>query len=485
VTLRAKLVLALVLLSATATFTVGAWSYAATSERLNAEVDESLVAAARAAIPDRNTGRRGPANRPGAIFERPDGDESGLRIRGFEQVRVQLIDRSGEPVVFAAGADEALPVDDTDRGLATQAPTAGEAASGDPRLGALLLRQARFRHATVAGETFRILTVPGTEGGAIQLARSLAETERVLDALRRGTAVAVIVVTLVAAAIGWLVARQVTRPLDRLTTAATEVGATGRLEVDLPPAGNDEVGRLAGAFRTMLGALATSRQAQQRLVQDAGHELRTPLTSLRTNIAVLRRHDDLPPETLGRVLDDLDLEAHELTALVDELVELAGDAHEDEPVDAVALAPLVGRVAERVQRRTGRAIVVTADDSIVQGRASALERAVSNLLDNAAKFDDSDQPLEVSVAAGRIEVCDRGPGIDPADASRVFDRFYRAVEARSRPGSGLGLAIVRDVAETHGGTVFATPRDGGGACVGLVLPADPLSPDSHPDVPGL
>jgi len=485
VTLRTKLVLALVLLSATATFTVGAWSYTTTADRLHEEIDESLLAAADA-IPTRAPVGRGPDRPGGSVFERPD-EQAGVRLRGFEQVALQLIDRDGSPAALMQGDGDALvlPIDDVDRALAMQGPTAGEAATGDARQGALLLRQARFRDDVVDGESYRILTVPGTEGGAIQLARSLAEIDRVLDSLRRGTALAVLIVTLAAGAIGWIVARQVTRPLDRLTTAATEVGATGRLDVDLPPAGNDEVGRLAGAFRDMLGALGRSRQAQQRLVQDAGHELRTPLTSLRTNISVLQRHDDLPPETRRRVLSDLDAESNELTGLVNELVNLAVERHEDEPVQPVALAALVDRVAERVRRRTDSVINVVADDTTVEGRPAALERAVSNLLDNAAKFDDSGAPIDLTVSAGRIEVCDRGPGIDPADAPRLFDRFYRALDARSRPGSGLGLAIVRDVAETHGGTVFAEPRPGGGACVGLVLPVTPLSPDSHLHPPTL
>jgi two-component system sensor histidine kinase MprB len=103
-------------------------------------------------------------------------------------------------------------------------------------------------------------------------------------------------------------------------------------------------------------------------------------------------------------------------------------------------------------------------------RVAALERAVSNLVDNAAKFDTSGGPVEVEVVAGRVTVRDRGPGIDPAEGERLFDRFYRSDAARSQPGSGLGLAIVADVVRQHGGTVFAQPRPGGGADMGFVLP---------------
>ena len=122
-----------------------------------------------------------------------------------------------------------------------------------------------------------------------------------------------------------------TRRLARLTGVAEEVAATGRLDVPVPVGGSDEAGRLGTAFNEMLTALGRSRDAQQRLVQDAGHELRTPLTSLRTNVSVLRRHETLAPETRTRVIDDLDAETRELTGLVNELVELATDARDDEP----------------------------------------------------------------------------------------------------------------------------------------------------------
>jgi len=297
----------------------------------------------------------------------------------------------------------------------------------------------------------------------------------VLDSLRNLTLVATALIVALAAAVGWLIARQVTRRLARLTGVAEEVAATGRLDVPVPVEGTDEAGRLGGAFNEMLIALGRSRDAQQRLVQDAGHELRTPLTSLRTNVSVLRRHESLPPETRTRVIEDLDAETRELTGLVNELVELATDARDDEPHQHIELGPLAERVAERARRRTGRSITVTADGSVVDVRPQALERVVSNLLDNAAKFDalaagDGVEPIEVEITGGRLEVRDRGPGIPADDLDHVFDRFYRAVGARSRPGSGLGLAIVRDLVEAHGGTVSAENRPGGGALVSFTLP---------------
>jgi two-component system sensor histidine kinase MprB len=215
-------------------------------------------------------------------------------------------------------------------------------------------------------------------------------------------------------------------------------------------------------------------------VQDAGHELRTPLTSLRTNVYALRRSDQLSPEERARTLDDLEGEAEELTRLINEVVELAADERGDEPVVELRLDELVQRVAARAAQRSGRQVQVSAEGTVVVGRPVALERAVGNLVGNAVKFDPTG-PIEVRCAAGTVEVADRGPGIDDADLPHVFDRFYRATAARSRPGSGLGLAIVADVVTRHGGRVRARNRDGGGAVVGFSLPgpdADALTEPS-------
>ena len=306
------------------------------------------------------------------------------------------------------------------------------------------------------------------------------ETERALAVIRNRTLLSVSLVIVGAAIIGWLIGRQVTRRLVRLTQAADDVAVTGRLDVEVPVSGSDETGRLGAAFNGMLGALARSRDQQQQLVQDAGHELRTPLTSLRTNVAVLRRFDDLPPEARRQLVDDLDSETKELTALVNELVELATDRRDDEPEQESDLGALCEQAAARVRRRTGREITVVADDSMVSCRPAAIDRAIVNLIDNAAKFsaaeDNAGSVIDVEVADGRLAVSDRGPGIPADDLPHIFDRFYRSVASRSLPGSGLGLAIVRDIVESHGGTVFAEARQGGGSTVGFTLPTLPHEP---------
>jgi len=446
--LRVKLVVALVLLSALATIAIGVSTYITTADRLHSEVDSSLRSALGSLV-DR-TNREG--HTPDIAGRRPgDGDD---QTSSFDQVLVQVLGPNGSLVLIPNSG--ALPVDENDVALAV----------GTDR------SRWRWREVSIDGEPYRLVTAPiGGRSGAVQGARSLSESERVLDSLRNRTLVATLLVMVVAAAAGWLVARQITRRLVRLTGTAEQVAETGQLDVAVPVGGSDEVGRLGVAFNEMLDALAQSKQDQHRLVQDAGHELRTPLTSLRTNIAVLQRYDHLAPETRDKVFDDLASETRELSDLVNELVDLATDRRSDEPEQPVVLADAAERVAARARRRTDCPIVVAADDSVVSGRPQAIERAMSNLVDNAAKFtDDSASPIDIVVADGRVEVRDRGPGIAPDDLGHVFDRFYRAVGARSRPGSGLGLSIVRDVAESHGGTAFAENRPDGGAVVGFVLP---------------
>ncbi|MFE4976747.1 ATP-binding protein [Kitasatospora sp. NPDC056651] len=321
------------------------------------------------------------------------------------------------------------------------------------------------------GEGYRVGVVSlGGRRGAVQIIQQVGPTEALLTTLRTRTVALVAVVAVLAGAAGRLLAGRITGRLVRLTAAAELVATSGRLDVQVPAAGTDEVGRLGRAFDRMLVRLAAAKENQRRLVQDAGHELRTPLTSLRTNLAVLPSLDRLPPAEQAALMSDLADEARELTQLVEELVALAADRRADGRPTGVVLADVVREAAAQARRRSGRQIVVDADATVVTARPDALARAVGNLLDNAAKFDpDGTGPIEVVVRGPRVEVRDRGPGIDAADLDRVFDRFYRATAARSLPGSGLGLAIVHEVARSHGGTAFAANREGGGAVIGFTL----------------
>jgi two-component system sensor histidine kinase MprB len=259
------------------------------------------------------------------------------------------------------------------------------------------------------------------------------------------------------------------------------VSETLEFDVGLTPRHDDEIGRLTTSIASMLAALRSSRDQQQRLVMDASHEFRTPLTSLRMNVAMLD-HPDLDPVGRAEVVADIRSELEELSNLSAELVDLATDSAATEEPAAVDLTEIVRRVADRAARRTGQRIDVTAEPWLVWGRSAQLERAVQNLIDNAGKWNAADRPLDVHVGGGALVVRDHGPGIAPEERELVFDRFYRADAARATPGSGLGLAIVRQIATAHGGTVEAgEAADGGpGAVLTLRLPA--LSAE-HPPAP--
>ena len=201
---------------------------------------------------------------------------------------------------------------------------------------------------------------------------------------------------------------------------------------------------------------------------DASHELRTPLTTARTEIETIRLHPDGDVVTRNAGLDAAIEELTEMSRLVDELVALARGDLQPSPKKPVRLDQIAAGVVETARRRTGREIVTHLEATVVDGAEDDLARAISNLIDNAVKWCDGQDPVEV--ADGTCSVRDHGSGIAPDDLPRVFDRFYRADDTRRMPGSGLGLAIVRQVAEAHGGSVTAAPADGGGSEFRIAIP---------------
>ena len=234
-------------------------------------------------------------------------------------------------------------------------------------------------------------------GCALVLAQSTAQLHRTLDRLALVLVLVGLVGVGLAALAGLAVASAGLRPVERLTQAAEEVSRTGIPEpLDIPEGPpQDELARLATTFNTMLAALARSRDQQRRLVEDAGHELRTPLTSLRTNLDLLAQSDaaasaggrTLDPEDRAALLADVRAQVEELGDLVGDVVELA---REDSPESAAApldLAEVVDRAVTRVRRRAPRlTFAVDADAWPMVGDAALLERAVTNLLDNAARW---------------------------------------------------------------------------------------------------
>jgi two-component system, OmpR family, sensor histidine kinase MprB len=329
----------------------------------------------------------------------------------------------------------------------------------------------------VGGDHLRVLTAPMGSGRAIQVARSLEEVDGTLHTLLLVLGLVSLGGVAVAAFLGWAISRTAMAPLAELTETTEHVARTSDLHHRIEVNGSrDELARLAGSFNAMLAELDRSVTAQRRLVADASHELRTPLTSLRTNIEVLAAKNGLAPDERNRLLADVVAQLGELGVLVGNLVDLAREEEPDVGAGELRLDELVAEAVERARRNApGRRFTLVSEPCEVQGVADRLERAVGNLLDNAAKWSPADGEIEVSVRDGEISVRDHGPGIDADDLPHVFERFYRAPNARSMPGSGLGLAIVSQVAESHGGSVEAGAAPGGGALVTLSLPTVPLA----------
>lgn len=338
-------------------------------------------------------------------------------------------------------------------------------------------RAEAFFNAEVDGASVRVYATQAGQGVALQVGRSLEEVEQAL----RQLVVALVTISAaavgLAALIGRLVAVAAAAPVHRVAEAADTVARTGDLSQHLEVPAGDDLGRLAASFNTMLDALSGSLARQRQLVADASHELRTPLATVRTNVEVLARGDELAPDDRAMLIRDTVAQLEELTRLVGDLVELARGDGQEEPFTVVDLNDLTRNAVEAVGRNYPSVRWrVDGVASPVRGAPARLTRAVSNLADNAAKWSPPGAGVEVRVRDGAVTVRDHGPGVDPVDLPHIFDRFYRSQEARRMPGSGLGLAIVEQVAHSHGGTVTVHAAPGGGSQFTLRLPvAEPAA----------
>jgi two-component system, OmpR family, sensor histidine kinase MprB len=366
-------------------------------------------------------------------------------------------------------------------------PTGRGVVGGDLALGAAELAVARGLQArslrTDQARDLRVAAVSAGPNTALVVAQGLDTTRTTLSRLGLVFILVGGAGVLLAAAAGTAVAQAGLRPVQRLTEAAERVARTGDLK-PIAISGDDELARLTGSFNSMLGALADSQDRQRRLVADAGHELRTPLTSLRTNLELLAASDRPDAPSLSdrdrkEISDDVRAQVEELSTLVGDIVELAREDAPQVVHEPVELAEVVERALARAGRRaTGVHFEVNLAPWSLLGDANALERAVLNLLDNAAKWSPSNATVTVRLAptdrgTATLGVADAGPGIAESDLPYIFERFYRSSDARTLPGSGLGLAIVAQVAARHGGKVWASRSPAGGTLMTLELPGRP------------
>jgi two-component system sensor histidine kinase MprB len=347
----------------------------------------------------------------------------------------QLLDGSGR--LQARLGEGTLPVTEADRAVA--------AGAAEPRLSDRHTDQASAPGggSDGGGDHVRVLTAPIAGGGAVMLGRSLAGVDRVLARLR------LVLALLCVAGIGF-------------------AALLGR--------------RAADRFVAVLDRLEGSQAAQRQLVADASHELRTPVTALRTNAELLLEQEDLAPAQRRLLLADVVDQTEELTALVADLIELARGDQPAAEVHDVRLDALVAEAVERARRHAPQVRFSTDLEPVaVDAVGDRLGRAVNNLLDNAAKYSPDGGDVDVTLRGGTLTVRDHGPGVPADELPHIFDRFFRATNARAQPGSGLGLAIVKQVAERHGGGVAAALAPGGGLAVTFTLPgARAVAPAPEP-----
>jgi two-component system sensor histidine kinase MprB len=405
--------------------------------------------------------------------------DTALRTRAHDFDHGLTIDRGfleGGPVTLGGG-DYVQLVDSKGHTIRTQFEANGpslppnkasiEVANGHSRSG--------FSDATIGDNQVRVFTtgpLSDNQGNtyALQVARSLSEVNHTLG---RVTIFLILIAAggiAIAGGLGLAVSQAALAPVRRLTKATEKVAETQDLSERIEANGEDELSRLAASFNTMLAALEESDRAKRQLVSDASHELRTPLTSLRTNIEVLARDRNMADDEREKLLNDVVSQLSEMTALVTELVELARGETQPQQAEDVRLDLLVEEVVARARRDFPHVEFVSElEPTELHGVPNTIARAVSNLLDNAAKWSPPGGKVEVTVRDGQVIVRDHGPGIEDDDLPHVFDRFYRAPAARKLPGSGLGLAIVKQVAEAHGGGVGAERAEGGGTRMRLRL----------------
>ncbi len=367
--------------------------------------------------------------------------------------RIQVLDArnhvvTGDPASAARPAIYRLPIDRSSQRAVLSHP-AFLAASG--------VALYAVRAATPHG--------PETVVAAMSLDPAAAQARKVAEF----TAALAVGALAVVAAVCWLTAGWALRPVERLRREAAAIAASGELSGRLAGLGADELARLGGTLNEMLVSLETSVDRQRRFVADAAHEMRTPVAGMTTALEVAQTH----PETSQTLVDDLLAGHRRLGRLVNDLLILAAvDGRAPQRAEAVDLAGVVTDCSRRPVPDGTSLRLGQLDRVFVLGDETQLSRVVSNLVDNALRYAASMVELSVHQDGQQavIMVSDDGPGIPAADHERIWERFARLDDDRSRAsgGSGLGLAMVRELAMAHGGTVSVTSRQPGPGATFLV-----------------
>jgi signal transduction histidine kinase len=408
-----------------------------------------------------------------------------LDLPDKEENPVQVLAEDGKLVVASedleavsgTGNGQVRPVRPAERPAAGEGDEPG--GRSDPGRGEVSLDEPRFSTgtATVDGDTadYRFAAVEATTGAGATLTvyagAPLTDEKDAVGTVRSAMLLGLPVLLVVVGGVTWLVTRRALRPVEGIRRQMATITASEDLSRRVPvPGTRDEVDRLAVTTNETLAALESSVERQRRFVADASHELRSPIASLRTQLEVAAAHPELL-DLEGAVEDTVRLQD-----LAADLLLLARlDAGEKPGAARVDLSALVRSETGR-RGEAGRVPVeARIEDGVeVAGSRGQLARVLGNLLDNAWRHAEGSVTVVLRATGGRavLEVADDGAGVPQAERERIFERFVRLDDARSRDdgGAGLGLAIARDVAHRHGGTLTAGRAPGGGAVFTLVLP---------------
>jgi signal transduction histidine kinase len=371
-------------------------------------------------------------------------------------IATQLIAPDGTVVKRSASAPQTplVPVTKFDFNLLRALPD--DAVAGDN------MRVSGQRVATASGD-YTVLV-----GGGSEAVETTARTVAILLACG-----APIIVAVAAAATYWLVRRSL-QSVDAIRAQVAEISTSDLAERVPVPDSRDEIAALALTMNEMLSRIEAGHLAQKRFLGDASHELRSPLATIISGLEVAEAHPDLLDADLA--VNTLLPEAQRMNTLIQDLLLLAR-ADEQRLVrrkEQVALDDLAEAEAARVGRGARCAIHTDISPVLLTGDSAAVSRMIRNLVDNAVRHANSCVGIEVGSRNGTaiLAVSDDGPGIAPAERTRVFERFVRldSDRARSGGGAGLGLAIVAEVVTAHGGTITVADRPGGGTRMIVTLP---------------
>ncbi|HWQ12923.1 MAG TPA: ATP-binding protein [Roseiflexaceae bacterium] len=335
--------------------------------------------------------------------------------------------------------------------------------------------------------TLRVVTLPIVHErqivGALQVGVALTGIEETMAALLRVLLVLAPATLLAASGGGWFLANRALTPIDQITRTARRISAenlSGRIGLQGP---DDEIGRLARTFDSMLARLEAAFVRQQQFTADASHELRTPLTAVIGQIDVALEWPGTL-ESYRRTLRAVREQVERLTRLTNDLLLLARAdgqflSEPVEPVDLGSILPALVAQVEPLARTRDVALALPPVPSItVPGNEDHLIRLFMNLLDNAIRYTPAGGQVTLGVMCqpGRVgvRVADSGPGIAPEHLPHLFDRFYRVDAGRSRGqgGSGLGLAIAQRIAQAHGGAITVESAVGVGSTFTVWLPTE-------------